>query len=60
MKIIAKDNYDRETVSDRLICENIDKHIGERMVNFLNENGRSQFDFFVLVEDDYKLYKFEP
>ncbi len=58
MKIIAVDNYDRESVNDILICENVHKWYGDMIVKMLNE--KSDISFFKLVPDDTKLYKFEP
>ena len=59
MKIIKVDNYDRETVSDVLIAENINSHWGGRIIKFLNDKYDSP-DFFRLTEDDYKLYEWKP
>ncbi len=61
MKIIAKDNFDREGHSDRLICENVNKYMGERICNLLNtKEGEDSPNYYVTVEDEYKLYEFEP
>lgn len=62
MKIIAKDNFDRDDVNDRLICENVNKYYGKYLIDFLNEkfSANDTPDYFVLKEDNYKLYKFEP
>lgn len=54
MKIVGKDNYNRETVSDVLVAENVKEHYGKRIVKFLNE--RNSNTYYELVEDDYKLY----
>lgn len=61
MKIIGVSNFDDETVSDRVIAENVPQAYGEQIVRLLNDD-MEEFDatFFKLVEDDYKLYKFEP
>lgn len=57
MKIIAKDNLNRETVSDTLVCENIHHGYGVSIVDLWNnEMCKSTDKFFVLVKDDYKLY----
>lgn len=57
MKIVAVDNYDRESVSDELICENVNEYHGKRIVNLLNLDAGEHSDwFFELKEDDYKLY----
>ena len=62
MKVIKIDNFNRDNVSDVLICENVKKYIGEFFVKSLNEafsSGNSP-DFFRLVPDDYKLYEWKP
>jgi len=62
MKIIVVDNFDREGPgsNDGLIAENVSLYWGTRIVELLNmdtpENGD---DYFRLVEDSYKLKKFE-
>ncbi|MNK84465.1 hypothetical protein D3C87_1043140 [compost metagenome] len=62
MKIICKDNFDRESVNDRLVCENVSEFYGSKIVYFLNDkfSGDYSSDFYKLVEDDYKLYVWEP
>ena len=62
MKIILVDNFDREMTSDTLIAENVEKHYGERIVEFLNNkfSGSTSPDYFRLVDDGHKLYIFEP
>lgn len=58
MKIICKDNYDRESLADDLIAENVHRYFGEFIVDALNEkySGEHFSNFFCLVEDDYKLW----
>lgn len=61
MKIIRVDNFNRETVSDLLVCENISQHYGEIIVGLLNNKESNESpNFFKLVQDDYKLYNFQP
>ncbi len=62
MKIICKDNFDRESFSDSLVCEKISEYYGEIVVNFLNANLSGDYspNFYRLVDDDYELYKWEP
>ena len=62
MKIIQVDNFDRENVSDRLICENVSEFMGKTIVALLNGkmSGDTSPVYFRLVEDNHKLYKFEP
>lgn len=63
MKIISVDNFNRETVSDTLVCENIEaKQYGDCMVEALNNkfSGETALRHYRLVPDDHQLYKFEP
>lgn len=59
MKVIAIDNYDREYISDRLIKENITEEEGKRIADFHNEFCGDGW-YHKVVNDDYKLYTFEP
>ncbi len=58
MKIIGKSNFDNESVSDVLICENILEGYAKKIVEKLNNDELAFSDtyFYELVEDDYKLY----
>lgn len=57
MKIICVDNYDRPTVSDKLVAENLDELNGNKLVTLLNNlNPSGGPHWYKLVEDDYKLY----
>ncbi len=62
MKIIRKDNFDRENISDSLVAENVGDYYGNFIVKKLNErfSGDRSPDYFMLVENDHKLYIFEP
>lgn len=62
MKIIRVDNFDRETVSDALIAENVSVEYAQIITKFLNEKYSSNISpiFFRAESDDYKLYKYEP
>lgn len=59
MKIIAVDNFARESVADWLVCENVrNETVGKIMVDALNrENGIDGGDFYKLVSDDHKLWR---
>jgi len=61
MKIIYVDNFYRDYIPDKLICENVNKYFGKNIVDFLNDkfSGNNLPDLFKLVEDDYELYKFK-
>lgn len=61
MKIIRTDNYNRETVSDTLVCENVSEYYGKLILKLLTDWTHPESDdFFRLVPDDHKLYRFEP
>ena len=62
MKIICKDNFDREGHDDILVAENVQPFYLHYIVEFLNEKfgGETSPSFFVAKEDSYKLYVFEP
>ena len=63
MKIIGRDNFDRDYKDDILICENLTADQAQWIVRALNivycksENSPT---FYQAVEDDFKLRKFEP
>jgi hypothetical protein len=60
LKIINVDNFDTETRSDILVCENIGEFYGKDIVKFLNQRGGlGSMDYFKLVPDDYVLYVWE-
>lgn len=59
MKVVIVDNYDRDTVSDRLLAENLsEKEAREKADKFNNSHPGSEYA--VVKPDDYVLYKYEP
>lgn len=58
MKIITKDNFDRDVFAETVVAENVNKYIGEEIVSLLNDKHwtESSDHYYALVEDDYKLY----
>ncbi len=54
MKIVKIDNYNRDYIPDVLICENINKYYGDKVIAALNINPQDS-DYFILVEDTYVL-----
>jgi len=64
MKIIGVDNFARDNVSDILIAENVqNKEFAEVMQRALNDkycNHENASTYYVIREDDYKLFKWEP
>jgi hypothetical protein len=62
VKIICKDNFDRDYKSDSLVCENVNKYYGKYLVDFLNEkfSGEDSEDFYILADDSYELFIWEP
>lgn len=58
MKIIAADNFARESVADTLLAENVSEHHAKMIADALNEKfcNHDQADrYFKAVADDYKL-----
>ena len=61
MKVISKDNYDRDTHSDKVICTCEDRYYAELIAKLLNNNaGPRSNRFFEAVPDDHKLKVWEP
>jgi hypothetical protein len=57
MKVIAVDNFDKGTVSDILICENCQDHMGLLIAKLLNDAFPPEASYFYkCVDDDYELY----
>jgi hypothetical protein len=59
MKIITVDNFDRESVAQKLVAENIkSKEHGRIMLEALQATcDNYSSTYFVLVSDDYKLWR---
>ena len=62
MKIVNIDNFNRDEVSDTLVCSEVSEYWGTEIVEFLNDkfSGDKSALFFELVEDDCELYVAEP
>jgi len=62
MKVIITDNYDRETVSDVLLCENVTPFNARRIAKAMNQvfSGNHSDEYFQAVEDDYVLQVYDP
>lgn len=61
MKIICTDNYARETISERVVAENVNSYYADLIVQLLNDRaGEHSQDFYVAQPDDYKPYVFQP
>lgn len=59
MKIIAIDNFARESVADILIAENVNPNYVEDIVKFLQNEfgGHYAPRYFTAVEDDHVLWR---
>ncbi|MBG9689402.1 hypothetical protein ABD91_00475 [Lysinibacillus sphaericus] len=58
MKIITKDNFDRDIFEEVIVAENVNEWYGKEFVKLHNDkywNGESD-TYLALVEDDYKCY----
>lgn len=61
VKIIATDNYARETVSDVLVASDVAESYAQELVGCLNaKSGPDGSKFFKIVPLDYKLFVYEP
>ena len=63
MKIIMVDNFDRDSISDVLIADNVNKFYADYIAEALNKKfspGDYAQSFFKPVDNDYKLYEFMP
>lgn len=58
MKIVTKDNFDRDLFAEQVVAENVNEFFGRELVNTWNEKyWTNESDIYLeLVEDDYKLY----
>lgn len=60
MKIVAKDNFDRDYIPDQLVAENVNEFMGNRIVNLLNSTVQDDSPtYYFLEEDDYELLTIE-
>lgn len=58
MKIIAVDNFGRESIADLLVAENVSEYWGKRIVDALNDKQHDEsIRYFKLVSDDHKLWR---
>lgn len=57
MKIIWTDGFNRESVADKLVAENVREHEGKIMIKALESacKGGDESDWYMLVPDDYRL-----
>lgn len=58
MKIITKDNFDRDIFKEYVVAESVNRYYGEELVEAHNDKywtGVSD-TYLALVEDDYELY----
>lgn len=61
MKIIIKDNFDRDYMSDTLVAENVHQVYADLICKAVNRiQGEHSCKYWTVQPDDYKLYKFEP
>ena len=61
MKIIIKSNFDSESISDVLVCNNIGEFFGKKIIDGINSSEeQDSIYYYELVSDDYKLYSFKP
>jgi len=60
-KIIGKSNFNYDNVSDVLICDNLSKYYGEKILKFLRDDmGYNDTYYPKLVDQNYVLYEWKP
>lgn len=58
MKIVFVDNIgDKSWFSDVLVCENVNEKFGTKIEKMLNNELNDEAYAYLLVADDYELYK---
>lgn len=61
MKVILKDNFDRESTSDVLLEDDLSEEKAKEVADKYNSRHREDHPWFAkVVSDDYKLYEFDP
>ena len=58
-KVVAVDNYARETVSDRLILVRLTEPAAKQICDILNVEHAGGDSFYVVKPYEYTLYKYE-
>lgn len=58
LKIIAIDNFDRESVADLLVADNVHENYANEIADFLQQRygGNYAPRFYKVVDDDHKLW----
>lgn len=58
MKVVLVDNYDRETVEDLLLAENVSQEEAEQIADAYNEKQTDSAPYWAVVKnDDYRLWR---
>jgi len=59
-KVVAVSNFQSETVSDVLVCDNCTEYNAENIAKFFNQKyGEKHLYYFVVRLQDYKLFEAE-
>ena len=59
MKIVGKDNFNRDNVSEFVLCENVkNEYLAKKICDALNLDDGDWF--FVIRPDDALIYTWEP
>ena len=60
VKIVRRDNFNRESISDCLVAENVSAYYAQKITDCLNVMFKGGMDFYTVESDDYVLYEFKP
>lgn len=58
MKIVTKDNFDRDIFKEDIVAENVNEYFGEELVKEWNNKHWNEYSniYLKLVADGYELY----
>lgn len=58
MKVVLVDNFDRESVADLLLAENVSQEEAENIADAYNEKQTDSAPYWAVVKnDDYRLWR---
>lgn len=60
MKVVLVDNFDRESVNDVLLKEDLTLDEANQLAEEYNNEHKNDWYYARVKEDNYKLYEFDP
>jgi len=59
MKVIGRDNYNRDNIDDILVKDNLTEDEANKLAEEMDRSGNPDRSY-IAVADDYELYEWEP